>query len=77
MLKFQFFFPLKVTRYFNPMHSSLLLKKELIPGNLDLEMFSLALMDEQLVYVSGGLDLAENKFSAEVHVYDIVGNSWG
>ena len=74
LIKFQYFSPLKVTRYYNPMYSSQLLKKELVAANLDLEMFSLALMDEQLVFLTGGLNVTENGFSAEVHVYDIVGN---
>lgn len=74
LIKFQYFYPLKVTRYYNPMHSSLLLKKELVSANLDLEMFALALMDQQLVFLTGGLNVAENGFSAEVHVFDIVGN---
>ena len=51
------------------MHKSLLVKKELPAGNLNLELFTLANVKDERVYIIGGLDHTEEAFSAACHIF--------
>ena len=58
------------------MHKSLLVRKELPAGNLNLELFTLANVNDERVFVIGGLDHTEECFSAAVHMFRPSKSMW-